>query len=105
MPEDRTLSSRVGGLKPYVQSILGLLFLVNAIGLFTYSIGSGALMTMAGLLIFPQIRNIIESKADISLHPLMLAGIIGFLFVGSSALLLTAVDLSQAPDFLVPFEN
>lgn len=105
MPTRHDLGSRLTGLKPYLQSLVGLVLVINAIGLFTYSIGSGALMAAAGLLVFPQVRDIIEQRMGVSLHPFMLAGIVGGLFIGSSALLLMVVDISQAPDYLVLFEN
>lgn len=105
MAAKQELISRAAIVKPYLQYLVGILLVINGIGLFTYSIGSGALMILAGLLVFPQVQDAIEQQADITLSPLVLVGAIGVLFVGSSALLLTAVDISQAPDFLVPFEE
>lgn len=99
------LTNKVAGAKPYLQYLISIVLIVNGIGLFTYSIASGALMVGAGLLAFPRIQDILEEQAGIILHPLVLLGIIGFLFVASSAFLLTAVDISEAPDFLVPFEQ
>ncbi|QLH82143.1 hypothetical protein [Halosimplex pelagicum] len=105
MAVKQELLSRAESVKPYFQYLLGILLVINGIGLFTYSIGSGVFMVLAGLLVFPKVQDAIERHADTNLHPLVLAGAIGILFVASSALLLTAVDLSQAPDFLVPFEQ
>lgn len=104
MATQQALANRVAGVKPYLQYLIGLLLVINGIGLFTYSIASGALMVVAGLLALPRIQDAIEKQTGVTLHPLMLLGIIGLLFVASSALLLTAVDISEAPDFLVPFE-
>jgi len=105
MVAKQALLSRAASVKPYFQYILGILLVINSIGLFTYSMGSGSLMVLAGLLIFPQVQDAIEQWTNITFNPLVLAGVVGILFVGSSALLLTTVDLSQAPDFLVPFED
>jgi hypothetical protein len=105
MAAKQALLSRAASVKPYFQYILGLLLVINGIGLFTYSIGSGSLMVLAGLFVFPQVQDAIEQRMNITFNPLVLAGVVGILFVGSSALLLTTVDLNQAPDFLVPFED
>lgn len=84
--------------------LAGILFVINGIGLFLYSYGSGLLMTVAGFTLFPQTQQLIEERTKIELTPLLLVGIIGFLFLGSSAFLFNAVDVaSEAPDVLVPF--
>lgn len=103
MAVKQTLLSRAATVKPYLQYLVGVLLIINSIGLFTYSVESGILMLCAGLLVLPRIQTMVEQQVDVTLSPLVLIGIVGALFIGSSAFLFTAVDLSQAPDFLVPF--
>lgn len=105
MAAKESLISSVAGVKPYLLNLVGFLLVVNAIGLMTYSIGSGVLMILAALLVFPRVQAAIDQHTNIALHPLLLIALFGILFVSSSALLLTAVDMSQAPDFLKPFEQ
>jgi len=105
MAAKESFISSVAGAKPYLQNLVALLLLMNAIGLMTYSIGSGVLMILAALLVFPRIQTAIDEHTSITLHPLLLIALFGILFVSSSALLLTVVDMSQAPDFLKPFQQ
>lgn len=105
MAAKESLISSVAGAKPYLQDLVGVFLVINAIGLMTYSIGSGVLMMLAALLVFPRVQAAINQHTSITLHPLLLIAVFGILFVSSSALLLAVVDMSQAPDFLKPFEQ
>jgi hypothetical protein len=103
------LKQQIGGtisiIKLVLQYTIGTLFIINGIGLTVYSIASGILMMFAGLSIFPRVQQAFETQTGIKLTPLLVTGLIGTLFIASSILLFGAVNISNAPDVLVPFSQ
>ena len=87
-----------------IQYLLAVLLAMNAIGLTVHSIPSGGLMFLAAGLALPQVRKYIESVSPIVFSPVVIAGTFATLIVLAGVVLLPVVDLSQVPDYLVPFQ-
>ena len=96
--------TRLASVKKVGLYLAGILLLINGIGLFAvYTYIGGVLMLAAGVFVFPQTRAAIERYGDVTLTRLMSLGIFAILYLVGAAFVLSAVDLSKAPDILVPF--
>jgi hypothetical protein len=95
---------RLEPVKRYALYVIGLLFVMSGLGYFAvYTYAGGVLMIAAGLFLFPAVRSSLETRLGVNITPLVALGVFGLLFLSSSAFALTAVDISQAPDIVVPF--
>lgn len=97
--------TRLAPVKKVGLYLAGVLLLINGIGLFAvYTYVGGTLMLAAGAFVFPQTRAAIERYGGVTLTRLTSLGIFALLYLVGAVFVLSAVDLSQAPDILVPFQ-
>lgn len=96
--------ARLAPFKRPTLYVIGVFIVMNGLGYFAvYSYIGGALMIASGVFIFPQVRVMLETHLGVSFSTLTALGVFGLLFLAGSAISLTAVDLSNAPDIITPF--
>lgn len=94
----------VATVKRACLNIVGLLLIINGIGLLAvYTLPGGILMLAAGGFVLPKTRATIEARTQFTLTRLTAIGIFSLLYFTASAFVIISVDLSKAPDFMVPF--
>jgi hypothetical protein len=97
------------GLVPRVKSgvayLMGLLIIMNGVGILAmHSVGSGLLLLCGGVFLFPVTRRAIESRLNTELTLMVTAGIFLLFFFAASVLLLMNVDVAEeGPEMLAPY--
>jgi hypothetical protein len=96
--DDRLKTAKSVGLY-----VVGLLFILNGIGLLAFTYAAGVLVILAGVFVFPRTRTAIEQRSGITLSRLVTVGVFALLYLTATSILLIVVELDQAPDYVVPF--
>lgn len=90
-------------LKTVAINAAGAFVIISGLGNLIYSIPSGIIMILAGIFLLPKTRSIIETKADTELQIFEIIAIFGILFMISTIILMTAVDVAEeGPEFMRP---
>lgn len=105
MSAETTSEALLLHVKTSVAYLLGLLIIMNGIGILAiHSIGSGLLLLCGGVFLFPITRRVIETRLETELTLPVTAGIFLLFFFAASVILIMAVDVSEeGPKMLAPY--